>query len=192
MSREIEIEFKNLLKQDEFLLLLKEFHLKESNFIVQHNDYFDTPSFELKEKGSALRIREKKDQCVLTLKQPAKVGLMETHQRLEKRQAEAIIHGENIPDGEVTRALIQMNVDTDQLRHLGRLTTMRAEISYRGGTLVFDHSFFGDKEDFELEYEVNNPEEGQRAFFEMLHQFNIPQRKTENKIQRLMNAITKQ
>ena len=192
MSQEIEIEFKNLLTEKEFHLLLKNFNISEKAFVTQHNDYFDTRTFALKSKGSALRIREKKETFVITLKQPSSVGLLETHQYIDKNLAEAIIGGAKLPAGEIASSLRQLNIDIKQLRHLGRLTTKRAEMPYCGGLLVFDHSFYPNNQDYELEFETSSPREGEQLFLRLLKQFDIPVRPTENKIRRLMNAISGQ
>ena len=78
MTQEIEIEFKNIVTEDEFSTLCQSFSINA--FTKQVNHYFETPSFSLKEAGSALRIRHKGETYTLTLKQPAEVGLLETHQ----------------------------------------------------------------------------------------------------------------
>lgn len=189
MSQEIEIEFKNLVTQDEFEKLLKAFHIEKSYFKVQHNDYFDTPSFGLKAKGSALRIREKQGKFVLTLKEPGEIGLVETHQSLTDGQAQMGIKNGVLPQGEVLDTLCRLNISPNQLVHLGRLTTNRAEIPYNGGLLVFDHSLYGQKEDYELEFESTDAVIGEKVFLELLREFGIPKRPTQNKIQRLMNSI---
>lgn len=51
------------------------------------NHYFETPDFSLKEAGSALRIRHKGETYTLTLKQPAEIGLLETHQVVTEDEA---------------------------------------------------------------------------------------------------------
>lgn len=190
MSKEIEIEFKNLLTFNEFCTLKEAFQLKDADFAVQHNDYFDTPTFDLKEKGSALRIREKYDKLVLTLKQPGEIGLIETHQNLTADQAHQLLQHGELPHGDVLTELNRVNVEGNNMRHLGRLTTYRAELPYRDGLLVFDHSIYGQTEDYELEYEVNDLVQGQKIFLDLLKQYGIPERPTENKIKRLMNAIS--
>ncbi len=60
MTQEIEIEFKNLLTKSEFLKLSEALCMKEHDFKQQVNHYFDTKDFSLKQKKSALRIREKR------------------------------------------------------------------------------------------------------------------------------------
>lgn len=60
MSQNIEIEFKNLLTETEFMQLKSFLDIDNSMFIKQDNHYFDTANFTLKELGCALRIRFKK------------------------------------------------------------------------------------------------------------------------------------
>jgi len=190
MPKEIEIEFKNILTAEEFRRLLQAFHLDEEDFTLQHNDYFDTPNFSLKAQHAALRIREKEGKCTLTLKQPGAFGLIETHQNIRPDEAEAIRNGRGIPGGEVQNALAGLNIDMSQLKMLGRLSTKRAEILYRDGRLAFDHSFYGTKEDYELEYEAPEAIEGEKTFLDLLNRFGIPKRPTDNKIKRLMNELS--
>ncbi len=60
MSQEVEIEFKSMLTQHEYEQLLMHYELTD-HVRRQANDYFDTPNFDLKRNGAALRIRQKGD-----------------------------------------------------------------------------------------------------------------------------------
>lgn len=188
MKQEIEIEFKNLLTQEEFQQLQNHFNLKEQHFKHQVNHYFDTPDYKLKKHGAALRIREKDGKYVLTLKQPATEGLLESHESLQEEQAQAILSNNTIPAGKIA-AIIQteFSIQTEELHCFGSLATSRAELDYKGGTLVFDHSRYLNKEDFELEYEVTDYTVGKVAFENLLKELNIPSRETDNKIKRFYN-----
>jgi uncharacterized protein YjbK len=184
MSQEIEIEFKNILTRAEFEQLSRYFGVRKDDFTLQHNHYFDTPTFMLKSQGCALRIREKNGRQTLTLKQPHTEGLLETHQSLTKKEAEAAKSGNRLPDGEVIRVLQTMGVSVFSLTYLGTLSTERAEIVYENGTIMLDHSFYLGTEDYELEYESTDKNEGEKIFQTLLRDFNIPQRETKNKIRR--------
>ncbi len=184
MSQEIEIEFKNLLTQSEFEQLKKAFKISSTAFIKQSNDYYDTDCFQLKQRNSALRIREKSGRHQLTLKQPHSVGLMEFHQSLDHESLQAFRLDKQLPDGDVQKRLAELGISPDQLNHLGRLTTDRAEKHIESGLLVLDHSFYLDHEDYELEFETAQFEEGQTAFNQLLETFDIPKRTTPNKIMR--------
>ncbi|WP_026574547.1 CYTH domain-containing protein [Bacillus sp. UNC438CL73TsuS30] len=187
MFQNIEIEFKNMLTKDEYELLLIKFTAAESKLITQENHYFDTKDFALKNEQSALRIRQKGQQFEMTLKQPANIGLLETTQKLTEAEATLAIQEGKLPSGAIKEIISKMDIVFSKLSYFGSLITNRAEMNYKGGILVLDHSLFLNKEDYELEYEVENEQLGQKIFKELLNQYNIPHRKTENKIQRFYN-----
>jgi uncharacterized protein YjbK len=184
MAETIEIEFKNLLTKVEYENLLKTFNVEDKDIVKQSNHYFDTPNFSLKDLGSALRIREKKNSFELTLKQPADVGLLETTQHLSSNEFEAAIKQQIFPEGIVQERLEQLDIAFTNIVYFGSLTTKRAEFPYKEGLLVLDHSFYLEKEDYEIEYEVEDFQTGQLVFQELLKQYDIPIRKTQNKIAR--------
>lgn len=184
MSQNIEIEFKNMLNEEEFHSLIKHFKLVENDFKKQINHYFDTPAFSLKDHGSALRIREKGSLYEMTLKQPAEQGLLETNQWLTAGQAENVLATGTLLDGEVKDAVKRMIRDAGDIQYFGSLTTERAELEYQGGLLVLDHSYYLNSEDYELEYEVTDEAKGYKIFLALLKDLNIPKRPTDNKIKR--------
>ncbi|MBM7586536.1 uncharacterized protein YjbK [Bacillus pakistanensis] len=191
MGHEVEIEFKNLLTEDEFIVLLKTFSIAEHDFFLQENHYFDTQDFQLKDLGSALRIRYKDLQYHLTLKQPITEGLLETNQKISEEDVTRMIHDKDFPRGEVLEEIKKLDIEIDSLEHFGTLSTKRAEVHYKNGLLVFDYSFYLNNEDYELEYEVRNREEGEKIFRSLLEELNIPYRSTENKIRRFYNEMIK-
>ncbi|MBD3110171.1 CYTH domain-containing protein [Bacillus sp. AGMB 02131] len=189
MHQEIEIEFKNLLTKTEFDKLCDSFSLKESDFILQENHYFDSENFSLKNKGCALRIRKKKNSYEMTLKQPAEEGLLETNETLSEDEAKAIIASNRIPEGQIAKIIREeLEVEPESVIYFGSLRTHRAETEYEGGLLVIDHSMYLNKEDYELEYEVSDFSAGQKIFLELLKTLNIPVRQTDNKIKRFYTA----
>ncbi|WP_042349476.1 CYTH domain-containing protein [Bacillus massiliigorillae] len=189
MNQEIEIEFKNLLTKEEFIKLTNLFSIKDTEFITQENHYFDTADFSLKANGAALRIRHKNGKYVLTLKQPAEQGLLETHESLSSEEAQDILKTNQIKKGAISHILLtQFGISAEDLKHFGTLATSRAETNYMEGTLVLDHSNYLNKEDYELEYEVTDYSIGQENFMNLLKELNIPTRQTDNKIKRFYNA----
>ncbi|WP_419392570.1 CYTH domain-containing protein [Cytobacillus praedii] len=187
MSQNIEIEFKNLLTKQEFEMLVNHFKLKDTDFFTQENHYFDTQDFALKEQGSALRIRKKGEKYELTLKQPYQDALLETNESLEPLAAEKIFETGRIRNETIKGLIKKMNIDPDRIQYFGSLSTKRAEVEYENGLIVIDNSFYLNIEDFELEYEVSNRNDGQKKFSALLEQLEIPVRKTENKIKRFYN-----
>ncbi|MCM3215976.1 CYTH domain-containing protein [Niallia taxi] len=184
MEKNIEIEFKNILTKAEYLELLNHFQVKETELFKQENHYFDTKNFELKERSSALRIRKKQSGYELTLKQPCDDGLLETNKQLTAGAGEEMIQTGKINDPQFASILEEMGIAPESIVYFGSLSTIRAEKETGNGLLVFDHSFYLNIEDYELEYEVSDRKEGQVYFQELLHSFQIPIRETKNKVRR--------
>lgn len=184
MTQEVEIEFKSMLTKDEYEALLVTFDL--TNHVKwQANDYFDTSTFDLRNRGAALRIREKKDGQVLTLKQPHDVGLLETHAPISESEAEDLFKYGIIHDEKMKAALAAFEL-SGPLEHLGRLETKRAEIETPDGLLVLDESHYLEICDFEIEFEVTDETIGKIAFEQLLQKHNLPLRPAKNKIVRFM------
>ncbi|WP_214695493.1 CYTH domain-containing protein [Exiguobacterium sp. s160] len=184
MTQEVEIEFKSMLTKDEYEKLIQVYKL-EDQVRWQANDYFDTPSFQLKKQGAALRIREKKHGQVLTLKQPNEVGLLETHAAITEEEAEDLFKYGIIHDDQMKQALAPFQLNA-ALEHLGRLETNRAEHQTEDGLLVLDESHYLETTDYEIEFEVTNEEAGKRAFERLLAEHGLPYRPAKNKIVRFM------
>ncbi|RBP92181.1 uncharacterized protein YjbK [Cytobacillus firmus] len=191
-NKNIEIEFKNMVTREEFSSLIDFLNIRREDFSEQENHYFDTPDFLLKAKGSALRIRQKNGSFELTLKQPHPEGLLETNENLTESEAAEMIQTGKIPTELIIRSLKELGIKTDKLQYFGTLATKRAEKEYMKGVAVLDHSRYLNKEDFELEYEVDNRNEGELIFHNLLKQLNIPVRKTENKIKRFYSEKYRQ
>lgn len=190
MSEHLEIEYKNLLTESEFKKLQSFFSSSDDEFLTQENDYFDTPDFALKKNGCALRIRYKLGTYEMTLKEPRKIGLLETNEIITER-ARILFLKENIfPAGAIKNKLKQLGIPVEKVVHFGTLKTLRVEFPYAGGLLVLDKSYYLNKEDFEVEYEVDDPKKADN-FYKLLETLQIPQRKTENKVQRFYKEMLK-
>jgi uncharacterized protein YjbK len=188
MNQHIEIEYKNLLTKQDFERLMQYFKIARSDFFSQQNHYFDTHDFDLKNQASALRIREKNESFELTLKQPAPQGKLESNQAISSKEAEAFLNEGLFPAGAVQEIIKQAGLNPQDFTYFGTLRTDRAEVSYLGGLIVLDHSFYVGKEDYELEYEVEDAQVGQKIFIELLETLEIPLQKTENKVKRFFQA----
>ncbi|MQR96740.1 CYTH domain-containing protein [Fictibacillus phosphorivorans] len=191
MSQEIEIEFKNLLTQLEFLRLIDEFDVKQETFYKQTNYYFDTQQFDLKHHRSALRVRTKNNGNTLTLKQKLDKHILETHQTVSEEIFEGLLNGDPLPSGEVSDQIKKMNIDVKGITYLGELTTFRAEFPYKDGLLVLDENYYLGKIDYEIEYESADYISGLNNFNELLTIKQIPVRDTESKIARFFNESSK-
>ena len=189
MTKELEIEYKNMLTKEEYLRLLKSFTITEEKIKTQVNHYFDTEDFKLKGKQCALRIREKNGQYECTLKTPAPEGNFEITDLLEASQAEKMINGGSFQTVEVETALKELGIASQELKLFGSLTTHRTEFPYKDGLLVLDHSEYGQTDDYEVEFEVQNAKLGQKQFLAFLKKHQIPQRPADKKIARFMEAV---
>ncbi|WP_033541628.1 CYTH domain-containing protein [Planococcus sp. CAU13] len=191
MTKELEIEFKNLLTEDEYVTLTALFGFSPEDAQTQINHYFDTVDFRLREQKSALRIRQKDNAFECTLKTPAENGYYEITDALPRQQAEDIINGRNFAAPEVSEVLKEQGILPGELVLLGSLTTHRIEFTYDGGLLVLDRSQYHGTEDFEVEFEVTDFNDGKEKFRKLLEDNKIPVRRTDKKIARFMAAAKK-
>ncbi|ANQ63796.1 CYTH domain-containing protein [Staphylococcus equorum] len=186
MATNNEIEFKQLLSQSQYQSIYNKYFPEMQPF-SQINYYIDTEQFDLRSHKSALRIRVKDDYYEMTLKVPAEVGLMEynfeTHVIPELNKE---LVANDLPL-DITKQLNKMNVDVNQLVILGALTTSRLEKEIQGNLLVLDKSDYLNYQDYELEYEVEDYDDGLIQFKMILEAFDIKHETPENKVQRFFN-----
>ena len=193
MSQEIEIEFKNLLTKAQYEQLLEVFSISASQIHRQVNHYFDTPTQHLKKLSSALRIRELQDTIECTLKEKTSEHQhLETTDFISAEEAQAMLNGREITAPSVKARLKHYHVPLNALQCYGTLTTDRVEIPYEGGLLVFDHSFYLQCDDYEVEYETNDETFGKKVFAEFLKQHHIEPQVAPKKIVRFMTALKNQ
>ncbi|WP_332650369.1 CYTH domain-containing protein [Lysinibacillus sp. 54212] len=193
MSQHLEIEFKNLLTKDEYHRLLQHFNIEEQQIQLQENHYFDTPDFHLKKAYSGLRIRVLPNKIECTLKErSSQHGHLETTDNITADLAAEMIRGTTFSAPSVEQRLFALQIPIEQLELFGSLKTKRVEIDYQGGTLVFDHSFYLQCEDYEVEYETKDEKIGNSIFESLLIELGIEKRPTPKKIARFVEALTKQ
>ncbi|RKL67724.1 CYTH domain-containing protein [Salipaludibacillus neizhouensis] len=187
MSQEIEIEFKNLISELTYSKLLRYYSPNSSPIFEQVNHYFDTKNMGLQAKQSALRVRYKGKKFILTLKQPHKIGLLETHQLLNEDEFKILKQKGTIPSGEVSHqleSLLELPFGKLNLQYLGKLTTERTECNLPEGLLVLDKSFYFDCTDFEMEFECTEETAGRKAFEDLLKSWSLTWTEPPNKIER--------
>ncbi|MCE7786189.1 CYTH domain-containing protein [Staphylococcus xylosus] len=186
MATNNEIEFKQLLTEKQYNVIHKTY-FNEIEPFKQTNFYIDTPDFDLKDHKSALRIRVKDEYLEMTLKIPAEVGLteynFETHVVPELNKP---VPEQSLPS-EIADQLTKMDIDLTKLIILGSLKTERLEKEINGNLLVLDKSTYLDFEDFELEYEVEDYDEGLIQFKSILEKFDMKHEIPANKVQRFFN-----
>ncbi|WP_058308130.1 CYTH domain-containing protein [Gracilibacillus massiliensis] len=191
MAQEIEIEFKNLLTEEEYQQLVNHFYSSNSTEMIQKNHYFETADFQIKKHHAALRIREKENTYQLTLKQPNPhgPGLLETHADLTSSEAKLSLEGNFVEKEEIEKALNNMGISHTDLKYGGMLQTYRIESNYKDTMIVLDKSEYNGHTDYELELEAHDEAYGLKIFQEILSNHNIPKRKTANKIERFYKTL---
>jgi uncharacterized protein YjbK len=186
LHKEHEIEFKNLLTKEEFEHLLAQFHLDQTHFHSQTNFYYDTPDNYFKNNKMGFRLRVLNTHNELTLKAPVQKHVMEeTTLSISNTERDNIIQHNQFP----VVPFLETIKDKDLLACLGSIQTNRAHIPYQNGILFFDHSIYSQVEDFEIEYESQDIENGEKIFLQLLETYQIPIRNTDKKIARLMNVL---
>ena len=131
MAQETEIEFKNLLTQEEYQQLLNTFNLTHKDIKEQTNHYFDTPNGLLKQKKRGLRIRVLSSKIEFTLKTPGKddYTYLEITDYLETYNKNLSLTEQSFhPTSDVLTFLEKENFPINELNQIGSLTTYRSEI----------------------------------------------------------------
>ncbi len=190
MNHEIEIEFKNMLSKTKYDELLAAFDIREEEAVRQENHYFDTADFQLKSIESGLRIRILPNKIECTLKEKTNdYTHIETTDILTEEEAKQILQGGQLTAPTVIARLQERNIAIEQLALFGTLATARVEIPYEGGLLVLDHSFYLQRDDYEVEYEATDETVGHTVFQQFLANHNIPIAHADKKIARFAAAL---
>ncbi|MDP4448672.1 CYTH domain-containing protein [Staphylococcus hyicus] len=184
MAIEQEIEFKQLLDLIQYENI-KTTYFSDDEPKTQVNYYIDTPDFQIQSQKMALRIRVKNNNSnEMTLKVPLAIGLNEYNFDTTVVPLNGLhIQEQHLPV-EIHNVLQEKHVSFNQLQILGDLKTIRYEKPIEGGLLVLDHSLYLGKEDFELEFEVNDYHKGKQAFETLLNQFQLTHKEPKNKVRR--------
>ncbi|WP_036833083.1 CYTH domain-containing protein [Pontibacillus litoralis] len=190
MTQEIEIEFKNLLTEQEYEQLLQALPFDIEKRFTQTNYYFETTGFDLRAHGSALRIRKKNGTWTATLKEPHVEGLLETHDAITEEQAYQWMSDEHITLPNIQQRLSSMGIQLTDVLFRGSLLTERVEEEYEGTLIVLDRSHYNNKTDYELELEAQTKQHGEHIFNQLLTNYNIPKKDTPNKIQRFFQSFS--
>lgn len=158
MISNLETELKILLEKNEFDCLAQNYDL---TFITQTNTYFDTIDFQLRNKGCAMRIREKQGNYLFTLKTPDRKGHLEH---------ECILNGNTIEDlknENILKLLNELNI-FDDLIVIGQCVTHRGVVQLDKAELCFDINEYNNQVDYEIEYEYKCDHNGIEVFNDIL------------------------
>ncbi len=190
MSNNIEIEAKVLLSHREYLKVVESLGFKPEDQFTQTNHYIDSKERDLKANGIALRIREKSDEIVLTLKTPLAEGLLEKNQTLTKEESDKMINENVFPKGPIADFLEILDVNVDSLQVLATLVTNRYEKPFKTGKVALDENLYSDMVDYELEMEESAIMNARALIKEILDPLNIHHDyNSRSKQARAINAI---
>lgn len=191
LSKDVEIEKKNLLTKEEYNLIYNQYGLGEEFRFTQINTYFDTREMTLKKNRAALRIRTKENFAEMTLKIPHGDHLLEVNETLALEEAGTMIQEKTfIPKDSIVEEMKKLGITEDfEVFLLTSLKTTRIEKKMAKGLLVLDQSWYNGKSDFELEVEAASETGASQLFQSILTQMSIEKRKTPNKIIRAMNSL---
>ena len=181
MTKNIEIEFKSAITEDVYESLLKKFDL-ENNIFKQTNYYFDTDDFQLNQKKVVLRIRRKKESFYkVTLKSQSEQGAFESHVLLTEDQAKNMIQ-----NGFQTKDFFD-DVDVF-VTYKAELDNYRVSTPFECGTLFLDRCEYYGVTDYEIEYEVDDYDEGFEVFQQFLKDYQIEYTPAKRKSERALTT----
>lgn len=155
MSKNIELEYKTLLTQEQFQTIKSNYPFNEP--FKQVNHYFDTSDKKLSKRKSPLRIREVNNQLILTLKTPNRIGVNEYEIEVNSFDFSKI----ELPN-DIIDALGDIN--KKDLFEFGCLTTYRSIFETDLATICLDENFYADVHDYEIEYEVKKEHDSLQLF----------------------------
>ena len=182
--REIEIEFKNLLTENQYDALYEKYDLSNSEEIINKNFYYDDADESLKKIGAALRIRYTNKKTEMTLKIKGETQNVEINVPLDEKYPKEPTVLPILPN-EIISELERMNVKIKTPMLIQKIETLRHEVTLEEGLLVLDKTtFINDIVDYELEFETKDYESGLATFEKLLEENNIDKSPAKPKIAR--------
>ncbi|WP_025728753.1 CYTH domain-containing protein [Atopobacter phocae] len=198
MTKEIEKEIKINLSKENYLTLFKHLNLDQTEPLHLNNVYFDHPQF--KSEGLALRLRliehqsnnENVQLAEITLKENVSLGQKnEYNVSISWEEAQQILSNQllTIPK-EIKHVLETRHIFETTFARLLSIHTKRYELVNKEGLIVLDEvTFDNQSKDYELEFEVNDLEQGQRYITQFINKLNIPFIPSDNKLARALDKI---
>lgn len=188
---ELEIEFKNLLNENEYSTLYDTFFKRVPGQSLV-NYYIDTPDLELRSNTLLLRVRKDDGKQVMTLKAPTEKGVLEFHAEVDyDLDSRKDVAQAEVPDV-IADELEKRHIGIADLKIYGSLETERHETEYEGGLLVLDKSSYLGSTDFEIEYEVSDYDEGETIFNRLMADHDISRRGEVTKSERFYRVLRKE
>lgn len=191
MNKEIEIEFKNLLTEEEYNKIYKFYNLDNVAEIQNFNYYYETKNEDFRKNNCALRVRHTNNKKEMTLKIQGAKQNIEINVPLEAEVICNEMSFENLPE-EIKKALVELNICT-HMSLTQKIETSRREFKVGDNLLVLDKTYFLDgTTDYELEFEVTDYKLGLAEFNTILEKLEIKKREALPKIARATLYTAKQ
>lgn len=159
MINHVETEYKLLVNKEDFEKLSALYPNK--TFIQQINTYYDTKDMQLRNMKCAMRIREKNNQFLFTLKTPVPNGHLEHECYVDKNDSDVF----NEPN--IKNLLDKLGI-TEELVMITNLKTKRAVVNTGKAELCFDINEYNGFIDYEIEYEETIDHDGISEFNKIL------------------------
>lgn len=185
MTKQPEIEFKTLLSEREYLMLIEKFDGAKYN--DQTNHYFDTPRFTIKAMDASLRVRERDGEFEITLKKKKRYARVEYTVKISKEEFEEMKKTGICTNPEIAEELAAL-IDGQKIENFMSLFTHRVYLPYSNGVLFIDRSEYCGQVDYEMEYEAKSYHLGKEEFIALIREFKIEYKKSDKKINRAFNA----
>jgi len=181
MKPNIEKEYKILVTQEQFEKLLQDY--PQAIFHKQMNTYYDTKDHAIRKAHCAMRIREVDQIYLFTLKKHTKEGVMEYETKVAENDPVIFKQPE-------IKALLDEISIKDPIQKITTLTTYRAVIDTGNAELCFDYNEYGNRKDFEIEYEYKKDHDGKTAFNQILSSVGLVYHKNcTSKIKRAFQTL---
>lgn len=184
---QIEIEFKILVTEKIYQQIKKDYQKAVCQTYIQTNFYLMHP--QLEKRHYMLRIREKNNSYELTLKRPHHVGHKEMNIDIDEKIKNMIFHHQKV-DNTIFDILKEQNIDYRELDCSHFLKTTRTDILFNEGTLSLDKNEYNGIIDYEIEFEVHDPEIGKKKFLDIIQPYHLQYTKNcESKIKRMSSSL---
>ena len=182
MNKNIEKEFKVLLTKEQFDNLYKLYPGLQAT--RQVNTYYDTQDRQIQKAKGAMRIREKEDSFIFTLK------MMDDHTD-GLLEYECPVTGNDVTifeQEDIKRLLHEYHIEGN-IEVLTELTTYRSVYKTEFAELCFDISHYHNQTDYEIEYEYKKDHDGLSVFQALLDHIHVKyEHNCLSKIQRAIQA----
>lgn len=171
MKPHIEKEYKMMINEKEYNQIISDFCVTS---FLQSNYYYSTGC-----KDKACRIRYINNQYIFTLK---------VSKYDYKEEYEFQIKDNSLDDERIQSLLEEFNISN--LRYEGYMDTYRAIVNIENGELCIDKSLYNNQIDYELEYELLDPDKDTFGVFEtILSRYNLTYKKSEkSKYKRFLDS----